>query len=494
MTGIKINNITFGYSSPVFEQLNLSLSEGWTALVGRNGCGKTTLIRLILGELEPWSGSVTVHGETAYCSQSTENPPPAAESFLYDYSGRSLKLKGILGISEDWPDRWRTLSHGERIRFQIGCALNIEPDIFLADEPTNHLDSLSRGMVLDALGSFRGTGILVSHDRLLLNSLPQQCLFINPPSAVLRPGSYEAGRTEEIREKNEMVHKRDQLRKRIGKLKTEAARKKQSAAKAYSDRSKRHLDLKDHDGRAAKDLARLTGRDAVQSRQYRKLQNRVDREIKKIGEMDVQKETELKIYTSTGTLKSDFIFRTDAGSIAMGEKTLFFPELNISPGDRIGITGQNGCGKSTLVNYITCRLSTDRCLYIPQEVPEETASEFLSQINRMARDEKARIYASIYRLGSDPERIYETDIPSPGELRKLMLAEGFLHSPAVLIMDEPTNHMDIDSIECLERSLAEADCALVIVSHDRDFIADVADINWVIDEEMQESVYRLSLQ
>ncbi len=336
MTGIIINNLTFGFTSPLFTNLSCTFYDGWTAIVGKNGCGKSTLLNLLTGNLQPLSGKVTVLGKIAYCSQNSTALPAETEQFVFDYSHDTMRLKGILGIEDNWAERWNTLSCGERIRFQIACALSGEPDILLCDEPTNHLDYESRELVYSSLSLFRGTGLLVSHDRMLLNSHPEQCLYLDPPSAVLRAGNYESSRAELLREHAEAVHTRAQLQKKVKKLKTEATRKKNLAAKADSDRSKKHLRRKDHDGRAKLDLAKLTGRDAVQGRLFTRLQNRIIKEEEKLDRINVQQQREIKMYSDYSVLRSDFIFRIPSGSVKVGIKTLQFPDLDVTPGARIG--------------------------------------------------------------------------------------------------------------------------------------------------------------
>ncbi len=149
----------------------------------------------------------------------------------------------------------------------------------------------------------------------------------------------------------------------------------------------------------------------------------------------------------------------------------------------MGIVGPNGSGKSSLIKYILKSVPMDKCLYIPQEIPEDDSVAFLKRIRTLPRNIIADIYASMDRLGSEPGRVIESGMPSPGELRKLMLSEGFIHSPAILIMDEPTNHMDLGSAECLEQTLKESECAVILVSHDKYFLNNLIDTTWMIKSE-----------
>ena len=123
-------------------------------------------------------------------------------------------------------------------------------------------------------------------------------------------------------------------------------------------------------------------------------------------------------------------------------------------------------------------MAEGKVLYVPQEIPLEKSGEILAGIQEAGRAEKGKIMTIISRLGSDPEHLLETALPTPGEVRKLMLAQGIFREPALIIMDEPTNHMDLPSIECVESALKECSCTQLLVSHDHCFLHNVTDIAW----------------
>ncbi|MDR2033703.1 MAG: ABC transporter ATP-binding protein, partial [Helicobacteraceae bacterium] len=117
-------------------------------------------------------------------------------------------------------------------------------------------------------------------------------------------------------------------------------------------------------------------------------------------------------------------------------------------------------------------------LYLPQEIDAGKSAELLENIKKMKNDEKGFLMSLIVRLGSDPKALLQSHSPSPGETRKLLLSQGLLQKPALIIMDEPTNHLDIISIEALENALRAYNGALLLVSHDRRFLANVTDEIW----------------
>ncbi|MCJ7766096.1 MAG: ATP-binding cassette domain-containing protein, partial [Thiovulaceae bacterium] len=181
MKSLKIINLSYKYPSaaePIFNGINLDFEEGWSAVTGVNGSGKSTLLKLISKELKSEKGMITGNDLVVYCAQSTEFPPAELEEFMMAYTKEAYKLRDLLKVKDEWLGGWDVLSHGERKRLQLAVALASHSDVLMVDEPTNHLDSKSQAIVIEALKSYRGIGILVSHDRTLLDALSQQTVMI----------------------------------------------------------------------------------------------------------------------------------------------------------------------------------------------------------------------------------------------------------------------------------------------------------------------------
>ena len=141
-------------------------------------------------------------------------------------------IKGRLGLEADWLERWESLSHGERKRAQIAVALWLEPPVLAVDEPTNHIDAQARALLEGALRDYRGVGLLVSHDRDLLDRLCRQCLFLDPPRATLRPGGYSQGIEQAALEEESLRHAAEQARRQRDQLEREAVRRREAAARS----------------------------------------------------------------------------------------------------------------------------------------------------------------------------------------------------------------------------------------------------------------------
>ena len=472
-----------GMAGQIIERLSAHFTPGWTGIVGANGAGKSTILKLAAGLLLPDSGSVQVPGKSLYCPQRTDEPPAMFDDFIQALDGRSCELKGLLGIMEECAVRWDSLSHGERKRAQMAVALWLEPAVFAIDEPTNHVDSGVRKMLLDALRSFRGIGLIVSHDRELLDILCTQTLFVAPGKAAMHPGGYTRA-CELEKEAEEYVREQHEAGKRnVSRLQRLASDRRREAARADRLRSKRDLDKNDSDGRARINLARLTGKDAVAGKLLRQLSGRLEQAQDELAGIRVTKTYKLGVWLETEKSKRDNLFSVPGGNLALGEKRrLTFPGLAMLPDDRVAVTGQNGAGKSTLIRHILGHLNVEpeHLVYLPQEVDLKESGEIIERVRGLPKDRLGRIMTIVSCLGSRPERLLETEEPSPGEIRKILLATGITLCPHLIIMDEPTNHLDLPSIRCLEEMLEDCPCGLLFVSHDAAFIDRLARKRWNI--------------
>ncbi len=179
------------------------------------------------------------------------------------------------------------------------------------------------------------------------------------------------------------------------------------------------------------------------------------------------------------------------GAIPLGSRRMLqHPDLIMRPADRIAITGANGSGKSTLIRRILdiLDLPPERLTYLPQEIDLPSSCKILEEARQQPSEMLGRIMTVVSRLGSRPAGLMDSVEPSPGELRKLLLGMGIAQQPYLIIMDEPTNHFDLPSIECLEDALADCPCGLLLVSHDMRFLRWLTQLQWHIDRAETVSV------
>ena len=486
---IIFQNISFSYDTTsyfLFDNLSAHFSIGWTGIVGANGAGKTTLLKLSTGQLKPNQGQIQYPQNNIYCPQRTDTAPDLLKDLIMATDGTACKIKGVLGIEEDWLERWNTLSYGERKRAQIGVALWREPECLAVDEPTNHLDIGARRIVKKALKLYKGIGLFVSHDRELLDNLCQQCLFVDPPEAIMRPGGITKGLEQQKHDQEHIWQQKQLAKQKYINLKEATKKRRDIAAQQQKRRSKRGLAIKDHDARSKKDLARLTGKDGVGGKLLRQLDGRLKKAHDKLQGIKLKKTYKMGIWLEGSFSKRDTLFQISSRAITLGERRkLHIPDLTIMPDSRIGFIGPNGTGKSTLINIIfnNLDLPEDRIIYLSQEIDLDTSKDIMNRVRALSKDKLGHLMTVISSLGSRPERLLETKIPSPGEIRKLLLAIGITREPYLIIMDEPTNHLDLPSIECLERALSDCPCGLLLVSHDQRFLESLCHTYWEISQD-----------
>ena len=484
MASLQFKHVSFSYDAAtdgIFSRIGFGVSEGWTGVIGANGAGKTTLLHLACGLLSPKSGAVHRPPSIVYCPQRTDSPMDEFSAFLDSFDGEAYRLRGQLGIEDDWLDRWNTLSHGERKRAQIGTCLWLTPDLMAVDEPTNHLDRAAKRRVEEALGTFPGIGLLVSHNRDLLDDLCAHCLFVSPPSVVLRSGGYSTTRRQ-LEQETQLAHEaRTTARQQRIRLQREAVERRNHVRKAEKKKSLRGVAPRDHDARAKARVAKIA--DGRSGKQLRQIEGRIRQAKEAENSINVVPASELGIRVNGSTSSRNTLLLEPAGSLPLGNgRLLTYPDLVMQPSDRIALTGPNGYGKSTLVRHLVSSLSLadDHYAYIPQEIPAEQTKLILDQARKLSGDRLGRTMAWVRQLGSPPERLLDSTLPSPGEVRKLLLALRLAGDLHLIVMDEPTNHMDLPSIECVEYALRDFPGALLLVSHDQRFLSSLTNVDWSI--------------
>jgi ATP-binding cassette subfamily F protein 3 len=497
---LNIQNLSYLQGGiPLFQDVSLlAYSNQRIGLVGKNGCGKSTLFRLIRGEIKPDSGEVSIQpGKTiAYVEQEITNSDQAALEFVldgdaelrllektlahdnhdaewfdaqhrfedidgYGAEARAAQLLNGLGFAnETLVQPVSSFSGGWRMRLNLARALMHRADLLLLDEPTNHLDLEAILWLEQYLARYPGSILLVSHDREFLNACVNRIAHVHDQTIDSYTGDYdhfERARAEKITLQNQEFNKQQE---KIAHLEDYVRRFRAKATKAKQAQSR------------IKALDRITRIAAVHVTN---------------GFFELEIEAPER--------SPDLLIRAKKMGFGYGDKTLFRNiDLVLRAGARIALLGPNGAGKSTLIKLLvgelqptsgTLEITPDiRIGYFAQHQLEnlDITATPLQHMERVAPEETTlalRNFLGRFGMAGDSE-----DRPvasfSGGEKSRLALALLAWQKPHLLLLDEPTNHLDLDMRDALTIALEEYTGAVIIVSHDRSLIRAVADELWLV--------------
>ena len=482
---ITLNDLRLSFGGqPLFTGVSFSLSKGErVALVGRNGAGKSTLMKIISEKVEADSGEVWRQPGITYAIVAQE-PDLSGFDTVLDYASDGLEAAymaeaELMEFGVEASADPSTLSGGQQRRAALAKAFAQDPDVLLLDEPTNHLDVPMIEALETRLKGFNGVVLLVSHDRRFLENVSTNTLWLRQGKVLKSPEGYV--KFDEWAEQIEVEEER-QMRRMTTQLKDE----QHWLARGVTGRRKRNQ------GR----LARLKQMRVQHAQMRSALQDRKSTADLSVstGDSMSKKVIEAKDLSKT--------FDTPKGPLVIAADL----SLRILRGDRIGIIGPNGAGKTTLVRLLLGEIEPDsgsirqsKTLQVTYQdqtrdtlTPTDTVWEALAPgggDSIMVQGNQRHVAAYAKDFLFKPEQLRQpVGALSGGERNRLALAIGLAQSSNLLVMDEPTNDLDMQTLELLEDMLLNYDGTLILVSHDRAFLdstvtsclCPVGDGKWVV--------------
>ncbi|WP_067981290.1 ABC-F family ATP-binding cassette domain-containing protein [Nocardia caishijiensis] len=510
MSTLSFSDLTFHWpdGTVVFDGLDATVGPGQIGLVGANGAGKSTLLRLVAGELRPMRGSISVPGDLGYLRQDLgmrtgqrvdavlgidmlraalhriEDGTADAADFdtvgnHWQVEDEAIALLGKLGLDyvagsvADLDRTLDTLSGGETVLLGLVAELLREPDILLLDEPTNNLDAVARTRLYTVIRQFTGTVIVVSHDRELLDRMDGIAELRAREIRVFGGNFTDYERIVDAEQQAALAAVRDarsDVRKQAREL--EAARIKLDRRKRYGQKmsdTKREPKIVMGNRKRSAEVA--AGK--LRNSHIDKLDTA--RETLDQAEESVRADREIRIeLPGTRLYPGQDVLDLEQVRLANGPVV----DLRVSGPERIALTGRNGAGKTTLLRHIVATGPKVAWRLLPQRL--DVFDDTRTVVENVAA---AAPHASAERIRGQLARFLfrgtDADIPasalSGGERLRAALATLLLAEPApkLLMLDEPTNNLDLPSLAHLTQALASFEGALIVVSHDQRFLDDI---------------------
>lgn len=508
----------------VFTDLSLAFSKQKTGLIGKNGIGKSTLIKLINGELRPNTGIIDVAGTVAYVPQS---PQFSAEETVADFLGCAAKLIALQRIengsveeqdyatlNEDWTvaERlqqqlasfglayipwWRPLSQlsgGEMTRLWLAQVFAADVDFLLLDEPTNHLDASARKLLYHAITQWTGGLIVISHDRVLLN-LMETIVELHTLGATNYGGNYEAyveqKAIEQAARELELHDAKKLMQKSLHTVQT--SREKHEQKQSYGRKLRKSGSI-DKMGANSKQGRSERSQSMLRIKEQRLVQQA--QTTLKTAKEKIEITDEIRINIPASSVPkgkiileiADLCFDYSNTNKGAGRTKLIYNfNLILQGPERIALTGDNGSGKTTLVNLILGHLQptsgkihigTPYVRYLDQSAslldPELSILENFLQINPEMKEQDAYHHLAAFLFKNISAQKLVKNL-SGGEKLRALLACVLMseHPPQLLILDEPTNHLDLTSIASIESALKNYQGAMIVISHDQTFLENI---------------------
>lgn len=489
MSLIQVSHLTFAYDGSydnVFEDLSFQIDTDWKlGFTGRNGRGKTTFLRLLMGQYE-YRGEIAASVQFEYFPCAPKHPEWLAWDSLEDLEPglprwRLLREMARLELQEEVLYRpFETLSHGEQTKLLLALLFLRENGFPLIDEPTNHLDAHGREVVSRYLNGKKGF-LLVSHDRAFLDGCVDHILSINKANLEIQKGNFSTWWENKRRQDAYELAENDKLKKEIRRLK-ETAREKASWSDTAESRKTgiNRIQVDNVKGwrplQGAKSKKQMARAKAIETRREAAIEEK-EKLLKNIEHRAALKLSQTAYHSEHLLLLRDL-------TVDYGEGALFEPvSLELLRGERLALLGRNGSGKSSILKLLCGEAiphsgvvesgSGLTISYVPQDASDLRGS--LSDYARSYRIDESLFKAILIKLDLARTQ-FEKDMAdfSAGQKKKVLLARSLCEQSHLHIWDEPMNYIDVISRMQLEELILQHRPTLIFVEHDRAFCEKVA--------------------
>ncbi|MDL0434322.1 MULTISPECIES: ribosomal protection-like ABC-F family protein [unclassified Niallia] len=463
---LKLHHISYEIKDHlVFEEVTASVQQGdIIGIIGNNGAGKSTLLHLLNEDITPSNGEL----QWLVPLTSWLVVQESATHLSADKSVAEVKLL------EKWqvPDSpYEYLSGGEKLKARLAEGFAQDADMLLLDEPTNHLDDKGLQMLQKQVKEYKGTIVLVSHDRYFLDEVATKIWAIEGKKLVEHKGNYTA--YMEARKQKRLVQQREyeKQQKLTERIEGQIKELNSWSKKAHAESTKKE---------GVKEYYRVKAK--RMDAQVKSKQKRLEKELEKNKVEPVEGEHSVYFSLQSNSKVGKRFLEVKGLAKAYGKRTLFKDvHFTIKHGERVALTGPNGSGKTTLLKMIVGSEQgigeiwvspTAKIGYLSQEVFDLPLEQTPSQLfHRETFAERGNVQTLMKQLGFIASQWREPiGSMSMGERVKCKLMAYILEDKDVLLLDEPTNHLDLASREQLEETLAQYNGTLIVVSHDRYFL------------------------
>jgi len=471
----------------VLNGANLDICQGdRIGLVGRNGSGKTTLANILTGNIDYDEGQITAVGRRiniGYLRQAESQ----TDFVLYGLDNETevnrefQRHASHLGMNRvmQWSDQRRqSLSGGEKTKLALAKVWASQPDIIILDEPTNHMDYQGVNYLTSELSRYQGAAIIISHDRYFLDQTVSKIAEIEKGIITIYPGNYSWYREARQKERESKLHTYQSQQKQQQEIEAKIAQ-----LKGWSDKAHRESRIKGQ-GMGGKEYFRKKAkkRDQAVKSQIRRLEN-----MRQQGVVRPEKDLQVKFDFNGREKGGRRLLEATSISKAYGGLQLFAnSSFYINRGEKIGILGPNGCGKTTLLKIILGQETLDagsiflspsaRLAYVSQDLPQDEKESLKGLVRDRPREQQKSTFDLLVRLGIAYDRLQVAlGNLSRGERMKIAIGLAIMGAYDLLVLDEPTNHLDLYSREALEESLGRFPGTIILISHDRYLLNQVCD-------------------